>query len=127
MNANVSIYPSRICPECNKKSVEVGVYLWSPSQVQCKSCGANFKLKSTLLSSLVFWVVTIIVSTPLLFIIVFGYWKVLLLFMLCGGFVFPFYEARYGNLQLCGIRARLKKKGVHIDSEKAIDVRNPRT
>jgi len=54
------------------------------------------------------WVVTIIISIPLLFIIVFGYWKVLVLFILCGGFVFPLYEAIFGKLQLCGVRARLK-------------------
>jgi len=75
----------------------------------------------------VFWIVTIIISTPLLFIIIFAYWKLLVLFILLGGFLFPLYEARFGQLQLSGVRAMLKKKGVHIDSEKAINVRKRRT
>lgn len=109
----------RNCPECERKSVNLGRYPWSVKNVNCDNCGATFELKNTYLSAFNEFVWHFLVCGGFILALFFLNWKFIIVTAFLSFAYFPYHKAKYGELKLSGLRSRLKESGVVIDPKKA--------
>ena len=107
---------NRVCPECQNLSISLVRCLFSDKWIRCSNCGASFDLKNTLLNkvNIGFW--SALMFSGVLLLLLLYKWKIIAVLALFSVLYFPFHKAKYGKLELTGLRARLKNAGV--DTEK---------
>jgi len=107
---------NRTCEECNNDTIEIGIFPWSKTLVNCKNCGASFRLKDYLI-----WPILLLIELCipfgflilLFYSVIYWYWAIPLTVL--SVFIIEYLKRRYASLKLVGIRAKLKEKGVKLD------------
>ena len=111
---------NRTCKECHNKTVEVSTYPWSKTIVNCKNCGAHFKLKDYFVWPFLFFL-EISIPFGLLILLYYAvlYWYFAIPMAVISVFILEYLKRRLAGLKLVGLRAKLKEKGVYIDPNKS--------